>query len=78
MEQKEPVCLCLLGVEVAGDNASRDIVQHDQPIGGVRMILREAGRYPRAAIVADQGDLSDFESFHQLAQIVGHVALVIT
>jgi hypothetical protein len=26
------------------------------------MILREAGRYPRAAIVADQGDLADVES----------------
>jgi hypothetical protein len=42
------------------------------------MILREARGYPRAAIMADQGDLADVESLHQLPQVVGHVALVIT
>jgi hypothetical protein len=77
MEQKEPVCLCPLRVEIARDDTGRDIVHHDQPIGGVRMILREAGRYPRAAIVADERDLVDVETLHQLAEVIGHGALVI-
>lgn len=66
-----------LGVQVARDNAGRNVIHDDEAVDQFRVIPDQTGRDPRAAIVSDQCDAPGAERLQELDDIVGHCPLVV-
>ena len=77
VEHEEPVFAGNLRVHFARDDAGRNVIHDDQAVDDIRVVLGEAGRDPRAAIVPDQCDAPNAERLQELDDVVGHCPLVI-